>query len=426
VAPFNPFAAAQTQFDRIAELLELDEPTRDLLRQPMREHHFGIPVRLDDGRVKVFRGFRMVHNDARGAATGGVRFHPQETADTVRAQAMWMTWKAAVVDLPLGGSKGGVACDPHGLSPHEQERVCRGWVRQLARDLGPLLDVPGPDVMTTPQHMLWMLDEFETLAGARYPGFITGKPVGMGGSLGRREATGYGLVFMLREALGELGMEPEHTRASIQGFGSVGQAAAELYQSLGGTVLSVACWDHAGQAACTYRRDTGVDTAELRPITNGFGEIDREAAVALGYEVLPGEAWLEQPVDVLIPAALENQIRGDNAGNIHRRVRVVAEGANGPTDPDADRVLAERGVFLIPDFIANSGGLISGYFEQVQSNQNYYWSKEEVLGKLDVKMTAAFEEVNGLARKRGLSLRDAAHVIAVDRVASACRDRGWA
>jgi glutamate dehydrogenase len=423
--PFNPFAAAQAQFDRIAGLLELDEPTRELLRQPLREHHFSIPVRMDSGRAKVFRGFRIVHNDARGAATGGVRFHPQETADTARAQAMWMSWKAAVVDLPMGGSKGSVACEPHGLSAREQEGICRGWVRQLAKELGPLVDVPAPDVMTTPQHMLWMLDEFEALTGARYPGFITGKPVGMGGSLGRKEATGYGLVFMLREALRELGLDPERTRAGLQGFGSVGQAAAELYQRLGGTVFCVSSWDHADQTAYAFRKSDGIDVEELRGITDRFGGIQREAAVALGYEVLPGEAWLEQPVDILIPAALENQITGENAGRVHRRVRVVAEGANGPTDAQADRILAERGVLLIPDFIANAGGIICDYFEQVQSNQNYYWNTEEVLGKLDVRMTSAFEDVSELSRKRALSMRDAAYVIAVDRVAAACHDRGW-
>jgi glutamate dehydrogenase len=222
---FNPFEMAQKQFDTVADLLELDQPTRDLLRQPLREYHFSVPVRMDDGSVRVFRGFRCQHNDARGPCKGGIRFHPQETIDTVRALSMWMTWKCAVVDIPLGGGKGGVICDPHNLSPREQEGLCRGWVRAIARDVGHLRDVPAPDVMTSPQHMLWMLDEFETIHGAKYPGFITGKPVGMGGSLGRTEATGHGLIFTVREALKEMGIKIEATVASVQGFGNVAQYA---------------------------------------------------------------------------------------------------------------------------------------------------------------------------------------------------------
>ena len=227
---YNPFLMAQAQFDKVAQSLSLEEPVRELLRNPLREYHVSIPVRMDDGSFRVFRGFRIQHNDARGPAKGGIRFHPQETVDGVRALAMWMTWKCSVVDIPLGGGKGGVVCDPHNLSLREQEQVCRGWVRQLAHDMGPFRDVPAPDVMTNAQHMLWMLDEYETIQGGRYPGFITGKPVGMGGSLGRTEATGYGLVFTVREALKELGIKPEATTASVQGFGNVAQYAVRLYQ----------------------------------------------------------------------------------------------------------------------------------------------------------------------------------------------------
>ncbi|MCX6161347.1 MAG: Glu/Leu/Phe/Val dehydrogenase, partial [Ignavibacteriae bacterium] len=214
---FNAFEMAQTQFDKVAEILNLDTPTRELLRNPLREYNFSIPVRMDDGKVKVFRGFRIQHNDARGPGKGGIRFHPQETVDTVRALSMWMTWKCAVVDIPLGGSKGGVICDPHNLSMREQEGICRGFIRQISKDVGPLRDVPAPDVMTNAQHMLWMLDEYETIHGAKFPGLITGKPVGMGGSLGRTEATGYGVIFTLREALKELNIRPEQTTASVQG-----------------------------------------------------------------------------------------------------------------------------------------------------------------------------------------------------------------
>jgi glutamate dehydrogenase len=423
--PYNSFEVAQAQFDRAAEMLVLDEGTRALLRSPLREYAFAIPVRMDDGHVKVFRGFRVQHNDARGPSKGGIRFHPQETLDTIRALAMWMTWKCAVVDIPLGGAKGGVVCDPHNLSPREQELVCRGWVRQVARDVGPMSDVPAPDVMTSGQHMLWMLDEFEVLKGGRFPGFITGKPVGMGGSLGRTEATGYGVVFTLREALREAGVKLENTRASVQGFGNVAQFAIQLYQQMGGRVVCVSSWDQREQKAYAVRKDGGIDLEALLGITDRFGGIDKEQARRLGYEVLPGEAWIEQKVDILVPAAIENQVTAETARLVHAGVRFVAEGANGPTTPEADAVLRAKGVVVVPDFLANAGGVTCSYFEQVQSNANYFWEKDEVLGKLDVKMTAAYRAVSELARRKSLPLRDAAYLIAVGRVAQACRDRGW-
>jgi glutamate dehydrogenase len=421
----NPYAMAQAQFDRVAAMLDLDPASRELLRQPLREYSFAVPVRMDDGQVRVFRGFRVQHNDARGPSKGGIRFHPQETLDTVRALAMRMTWKCALVDIPLGGGKGGVVCDPHNLSQREQEQICRVWVRQLARNVGPVADVPAPDVMTSGQHMLWMLDEFEALHGGHYPGFITGKPVGMGGSQGRAEATGYGLVFALREALGVLGLDVRKTRASVQGFGNVAQHAIRLYTQIGGTVTCVSSWDQADQTSYSFRRDSGVDLDALLAITDRFGGIDKAKAREAGYDVLPGDAWLEQPVDVLVPAAIENQIRGDNAARIRPEVKVLAEGANGPTTPEADATLKEKGVFLIPDFLANAGGVTCSYFEQVQSNMNYFWEKDEVLARLDVKMTAAFHATHEVATKRKLGMRDAAYVIAISRVAQACRDRGW-
>jgi glutamate dehydrogenase (NAD(P)+) len=381
---------------------------------------------MDDGKVRVFRGFRVQHNDARGPSKGGIRFHPQESIDTVRALAMWMTWKCAVVDIPLGGAKGGVICDPHNLSAREQEQICRGWVRQIARDIGPLQDVPAPDVMTTPQHMLWMLDEYEVInRGQRYPGLITGKPVGMGGSLGRTEATGYGVVYTIREALRVLGMKAPGTLASVQGFGNVSQYAIQRFTELGGKVIAVSTWDQADQTSYTFRRMSGLTFEELKSITDQFGSIDKKKAKDLGMEVLPGEAWLEQEVDILIPAAIENQLRKDNVDHIHTRVRIVAEGANGPTTPEADDVLKKRGIFVIPDFLANAGGVTCSYFEQVQSNMNYYWERDEVLTKLDTKMTSAFNAVQELAARQKLYMRDAAYVIAINRVARACRDRGW-
>jgi glutamate dehydrogenase (NAD(P)+) len=422
---FNSFEMAQSQFDKIAHLLGLNAAARDFLRWPMREYQFLIPLRMDDGQIKIFRGFRVVHNDARGPGKGGIRFHPQESIDTVRALAMWMTWKCALIDIPLGGSNGGIACDPHNLSQREQEQICRGWVRQLVRDLGPHIDVPAPEVMTNAQYMLWMLDEYETIRGEKLPGFITGKPVGMGGSLGRLEATGFGLAFTLREALKELGVSPEDTTASVQGFGNVGQQAIRLYQQMGGKVICVSCWDQKDGTSYSYRKESGVDLGSLLSITDRFGGIDRRKAPGLGYEVLPGSAWLEQDVDILIPAALENQITHDNVKKIRPRVKVIAEGANAPTTSEADKVMAERHIFLIPDILANAGGVTCSYFEQVQSNMNYYWEKDEVLGKLDVKMTGAFNSVLDLAKKKNLYMRDAAFFIAIARVARACQDRGW-
>jgi len=422
---FNPFEMAQTQFDKVAEILNLDDATRQILRNPLREYSFSIPVKMDDGKTQVFRGFRVQHNDARGPAKGGIRFHPHETIDTVKALAMWMTWKCAVVNIPLGGGKGGVICDPHHLSLKEQEQICRGWVRQMAKNVGPVNDVPAPDVMTNAQHMLWMLDEFETIHGGRYPGFITGKPVGIGGSLGRTEATGYGVIFTLREALKEMNIRAEDTTASVQGFGNVAQYAIDLYHQLGGKVICVSCWDQKDQTSYSFKRNKGIDLQELLKITDKFGGIDKTKAKELGYEVLDGDAWIEQQVDILIPAALENQIRADNVGKIDKKVKIIAEGANGPTTPDADKVIQEKGIFVIPDFLANAGGVTCSYFEQVQCNMNYFWERDEVLGKLDLKMTSAYLAVSELARKRKLYMRDAAYVISISRVAQACRDRGW-
>ena len=422
---FNPFEMARAQFDKTADTIGLDGSVRELLRSPLREYHFGIPVRMDDGAVRVFRGYRVQHNDARGPCKGGIRFHPQETADTVRALGMWMTWKTAVVDIPLGGGKGGVICDPHNLSQREQEAICRGYIRQLAHDIGPVIDVPAPDVMTNAQHMLWMLDEYETIHRGRYPGLITGKPVGLGGSLGRTQATGYGAVYTLREALKELDIRASETLASVQGFGNVAQYAIELYSQLGGTVVCVSCWDQQDQTSYSFVKKDGLDLDQLRGITDRFGGIDKAKARDLGYEILPGEAWIEQDVHVLLPAALETQITAENVGKIGPRVKVILEGANGPTTPQADAAIHARNIYLVPDFLCNAGGVTCSYFEQVQSNTNYFWEMDEVLGKLDVKMTSAFIAVSELSRKKKLYMRDAAYVISINRVAEACRARGW-
>ena len=423
---FNPFKMAQDQFDSIAEKMGLDAGTRELLRNPIREYHFSIPVRMDDGTVKVFRGFRCQHNDGRGPAKGGIRFHPQETIDTVRALATWMTWKTAVVDIPLGGGKGGVICDPHHLSAREQEQICRGWVRNVVRNVGPLQDVPAPDVMTNGQHMLWMMDEYEAITGEKSPGFITGKPVGMGGSLGRTEATGYGVMYCVREALKEMGIDPKTTTASFQGFGNVSQYAVEYYQNvLGGKAVCVSCWDQKDQTSYAFVKKDGIKLDELMKITDKFGDIDKEKAKSLGYQILPGDQWIDQEVDILVPAALDNQI---NAGNVHRvkpSVKIVAEGANGPTTPEADAEFFKRGIYNIPDFLCNAGGVTCSYFEQVQGNMNYYWPKEEVLQKLDAIMTKAFHGVHRLAKEKKIYQRDAAYMISIQRVAESCKLRGW-
>jgi len=397
VASFNAFADALAQFDRLADLMGLDTPTRELLRNPAHEHRLTLPVRLDDGTVEVFHGFRVQHNDARGPAWGGVRFHPQETIDTVRALAMWTTWKTAVVNIPLGGSMGGVICDPHRLSTSEIEHICRAWIRRVARTIGPRRDVPAP----------------------------TGKTLGAGGSLGRLEAAGYGLVYNLREALKELKLEPGATTASVQGFGTVAQHAIDLYTQIGGKVTCVSSWDPDAGSPVSFRKLDGIDLQELRQSSDRLGNINPAKARDLGYEILDSVAWLSQEVEILIPAALESQITSQNVGSISDRVRIIAEGANGPTTPEAEETINSRGIFVIPDILANAGGVTCNYFEQVQSNMNYYWPLSEVLSKLDRTLTAAFIAVSDLASSKSLSMRDAALVIAIDRVATQCRERGW-
>jgi len=423
---YNPYENAQIQFDNAAKILDLDAGMRELLRQPMYETHFTIPVKMDDGTTKVFKAYRIRHNDARGPAKGGIRFHPHETADTVRALSMWMTWKCAVVDIPLGGGKGGVICDPPNLSATEQEKLCRGYVRQLYKQMGPNIDVPAPDVMTNAQHMLWMMDEYETIAGGRYPGVITGKPVGMGGSLGRTEATGYGVVYVLKDLLRLMGIPAESTTASIQGFGNVAEYAARMYSDLGGKVIAVSCWNQADKTAYTFKKADGCDIPQLVEIKDPFGSIDKDKALALGYEVLPGNEWLNQEVDILIPAALENQITPAVFPNISKKAKIICEAANGPTTPDCDALIKERGITLLPDFLCNAGGVTCSYYEQVQCNMNYFWDKKEVIDKLEYNMTKAFQDVYELSQERDIYMRDAAYIISIIRVSDAVKKRGWA
>jgi len=422
---YNPFESAQAQFDGVADMINLEQSARDILREPMKEFHFTIPVKMDDGSTKVFKAYRIAHNAARGPAKGGLRFHPHETADTVRALSMWMTWKCAVANLPLGGGKGGVVCDPRTMSLGEQERLCRGFIRQSFKQIGPNIDVPAPDVMTNNQHMLWMMDEYETLAGGHYPGVITGKPVGAGGSLGRTEATGFGVVYAIKDLLEAENIDITNTTASIQGFGNVGEYAAKLYVELGGTVIAVSSFDLADNTAYTFRKKTGCNVEELVSIKDSFGSIDKEKAKALGYEILPADAWLSEDVDILIPAALESQITPETFPQMSKQVRVIAEAANGPTTPDCDPLIAERGILMIPDFLANAGGVTVSYFEQVQCNMNYFWSYEEAIEKLGASMSTAFRAVYELSKERNIYMRDAAYIIAIDRVHKAMKQRGW-
>lgn len=422
---YNAYVTAQKQFDDVANVIGLDQSVCKLLRQPSQEIHFTIPVKMDDGTTKVFNAYRIKHNDARGPAKGGIRFHPEETVDTIRALAMWMTWKCAVVDIPLGGGKGGIVCDPRNLSKGEQERLCRGYVRQIAKNIGPVIDVPAPDVMSTGQHMLWMLDEYETIHGGHYPGTITGKPVGMGGSLGRKEATGYGVIYTLREALKALGIDIKKTTASLQGFGNVAEYAARMYTQLGGKIVAISCWDNHDKKAWTFRSVKGLDIEQMAAIKDPYGTIDKEKAQDLGCELLDGSEWIAQDVDILLPCALENQITPASFAKVSSQVKVICEGANGPTTPDCDELIKARNIYVVPDFLCNAGGVTCSYFEQVQCNMNYFWSKEEVLEKLDFKMTSAFHAVHQLAQEKGLYMRDAAYVIAINRVAEAVKLRGW-
>jgi glutamate dehydrogenase len=421
----NPFELAQAQFDQGAELLGLAPEVASILRWPLREFRFQIPVRMDDGTTKVFFGFRVQHSDARGPAKGGIRFHPNETIDTVRALAMWMTWKCAVSDIPLGGGKGGVIVNPAALTVNEKERLCRGWVDQMWQNLGPRMDVPAPDVGTTPQMMAWMMDEYSRLTGEYTPGVVTGKPVDVGGSLGRTEATGFGVIYTIREAMKHLGLDPKASVAAIQGFGNVAQyAAIGFREMLGGSVKCVSCYDLKDKKSYTYSNHD-VDPRFLQTITDEYGTINKEKAIAAGYTVEDADAWLCKEVDVVIPAALEGQLNADTIKCLNSRVKIIAEGANGPTTLEADAVIKERGIFLIPDFLCNAGGVTTSYFESVQNDMNYYWEREEVLRRLDQKITHAFQGVLEMATERDVYMRDAAYLVAIDRVVRAMRLRGW-
>ena len=425
-ATTNAFTMAQQQFDQVAKQLNLDKQVGEFLRWPKREFHFRIPVRMDNGDIRMFIGYRVQHNDAIGPCKGGIRFHPSETIDTVRALATWMTWKCAIANIPLGGGKGGVIVDPATLTISEKERLCRGYIQQIWRNIGPRRDVPAPDVGSTPQMMGWMMDEYSKLAGEYTPGVITGKPVGGGGSVGRTEATGYGVIFAIREAMKKLNLNSNKCTAALQGFGNVSQyAAIGFSEILKGKVVAVSYWDRMDRASYTVSKKEGIDARLLQSITDQYGAIDKNKAKEAGYTIEEGTAWLGKEVDVLIPAAIEGQINAETVGMLSGKVKIVAEGANGPTTLEADTQLKKRGVFLIPDFLCNAGGVTVSYFESVQNDMNYYWSKEEVISRLDKKMTDAFHSVYELFEKENIYMRDAAYMVAINRVVKAMQLRGW-
>jgi glutamate dehydrogenase (NAD(P)+) len=410
----NPFKIAQKQLDKCAEILDLDDAMHEFLRWPVREHHVTIPVKMDDGSVKIFKGFRVQYNDSRGPTKGGIRFHPDETIDTVRALAAWMTWKCSLLDLPLGGGKGGVICNPKQLSAGELERLSRGYIRALAENIGPEKDVPAPDVYTTPQIMAWMMDEFSKIQRKNQFGLITGKPLGLGGSAGRGDATARGGMFCIREAAKALGIDLKGATMAIQGYGNAGSFAATLAASMFGVKI-VAVSDAKG-AIFSAKGLKGEAVLEHKAHTGsvvGFPDTER----------ISNEELLELDVDILLPSALENVITGDNAGRI--KAKIVGELANGPTTPEADAILYANGVHVIPDFLCNAGGVTVSYFEMVQNFYMHYWTEEEVYEKLDRKMTVAYNEVLETSQKYGINMREAAYVVAVQRVVKAVRTRGW-
>jgi glutamate dehydrogenase (NAD(P)+) len=410
----NPFQIAQEQLDTAAEKLGLDPATHELLRWPMHEIKMLLPVKMDDRSTKIFHAFRIQYNTARGPAKGGIRWHPDETIDTVRALAAWMTWKTSVVDIPLGGGKGGVVCNPKGLSESEKERLARAYIRAVARNLGVTRDVPAPDVYTTPQIMAWMLDEFETIVGEAHPGVITGKPIPLGGSQGRGDATARGGIYVTREAAKLVGIDLKGKTMAIQGFGNAGQFAALLGEEVLGLKL-VAASDSRGGVYNAKGIDAKalVDYKLRSGILQGFP----------GAEAISNEDLLTMEVTVLFPAALENVITKENAGKV--RCKISCELANGPTTPEADGILYNKGILLLPDFLANAGGVTVSYFEQVQNTYNYYWELHEVHRRLDEKMTRAFHAVYDMSQREKINLRQAAYLVAVARVAEACKLRGW-
>ncbi|MFQ6084206.1 MAG: Glu/Leu/Phe/Val dehydrogenase [Candidatus Aminicenantia bacterium] len=410
----NPFKIAQKQLDEAAKIMKLDAATHAMLREPMRELWVLIPVRMDDGSVKVFKGFRVQYNDARGPTKGGIRFHPEETIDTVRALAAWMTWKTAMVDIPYGGAKGGVICNPKEMSAGELERLSRGYIRAIGRFIGPEKDIPAPDVYTTPQIMAWMMDEYNNIVRYNAPGVITGKPLEIGGSEGRGDATARGGLYCVREACELLNINPAQATVAIQGYGNAGSFAHKLTQEILGSKI-VAVSDSKGG----IYSENGLDYNAVFEHKQKTGSVINFP----GAKSITNEELLELDVDILYPSAMENVITEENAANI--KAKISCELANGPTTPEADEILYKNNVFVIPDFLANAGGVTVSYFEWVQNIGGYYWTEEEVHEKLDKIMTRAFHSCIDTAKKYGAHHRLGAYIVAVERVAEAMKIRGW-
>ena len=410
----NPFEVAQRQLDECAAIMNLGPDVHAILRVPKRELHVSLPVRMDDGLIKVFQGFRVQYNDSRGPTKGGIRFHPDETIDTVRALSAWMTWKCALLDLPLGGAKGGIICNPKQMSQGELERLSRQYIGSIWQFIGPDRDVPAPDVYTGPQTMAWMMDEYSKICGKNQFGIITGKPLSIGGALGRGDATARGGMYTIREAAAELGIDLAKATVAVHGYGNAGCHAANLSKELfGATILAVS--DSKGGVF----NKAGLDPYEVAQHKQATSSVVNFPDA----DPITNEELLELDVDILITAALENVITRDNAPRV--KARVLAELANGPTTPDADDILYRKNVHVIPDFLCNAGGVTVSYFEMVQNSSMYYWTEQETHERLDKKMTAAYHEVLFTARKYKVNMRQGAYIAAVGRVVEAMKLRGW-
>ncbi|MDR5696822.1 MAG: Glu/Leu/Phe/Val dehydrogenase [Armatimonadota bacterium] len=409
----NALETARGQVRAACERLKLPPDVYEILKEPLRVLEVNIPIRMDDGRIRNFRAFRAQHNDALGPTKGGIRYHPDVTLEEVKALAMWMTFKNALANITYGGAKGGVICDPRSLSEGELERLSRGYIAAIARIVGPEQDIPAPDVYTNPKIMAWMMDEFSRLRGFYTPGVITGKPTTIGGSAGRDTATARGCTFVVREVARERGVELRGARVAVQGFGNAGAHVVAFLSEMGARVIAIS--DSRG---AVFAEDGISPGAAIRHKQETGSVVDLEGTRPIGQEEL-----LTLPCEILVPAALENAINADVAHRV--RARIVAEAANGPTTPQADEILFRRGVTVIPDILANAGGVVVSYFEWVQNLQHYYWSEDEVTRRLEQVLVRAATNVLRLAAMDQISLRDAAYVIAVKRVADAMRDRGW-
>ena len=407
------FVIAQEQFDRAAEILDLDPDLRKVLREVKRELTVHFPVLMDDRSIEMFTGYRVQHNLARGPAKGGLRFHPDVTLDEVKALAMWMTWKCAVVGLPYGGAKGGVICDPKKLTLTEQQRLVRRFATEISILVGPESDIPAPDVGTNAQHMAWFMDTISMHRGYSVPATVTGKPLSVGGSEGRPEATGRGLLFCVQEAMEHLGIQGRSSTAAVQGFGNVGSVSARLLsREAGMTILAV-----SDSQAAIYNGH-GLDIADVEQHKAREGTLEGFP----GADAISQEQLLEVECTILVPAALENQITEANAGKV--KARILAEGANGPTTPDADDILGDKGVVVIPDILANAGGVTVSYFEWVQDLQEFFWEEAEINQRLHHIISKAFHEVLRISDEKKISMRMAAYAVAVDKVARATEVRG--